>query len=205
MINGALIAASKSPAQLLTRQIICLMPSGASLLLTLAVLLFSTGQASANAPDGDPPRPVEIQSNPQQETTKEKVSVDSVEIHICRPKSFMRMGDAPDIRISGNKVGEIGRGDNLKFEGKINDDLTLINNKNFIKYRFKDDLLLSTKIPPTPLYIVVKPLGNFAQAATIFFGRAIAEAIRQDATTGDSGNWSISILDSKDFVAQCAE
>lgn len=95
-----------------------------------------------------------VDNKPQ--TTLSSVDIDNkAEIHICRPSSFVKSFEAPDLFLNGSLVGEITNGTDQVFYAPVGAELRLVFQKNFIVQRFKDQTLYETKIKDDTSYIIV--------------------------------------------------
>ena len=127
-----------------------------------------------------------------------------LELNICRVKSMIRFAEAPDLFIDDRKVAEISNGTKVVQRLSPTASFIVKTAANPFLYRFRDELVIKGQ-PVEPMFIVIKAERNIAQGLSVFFGGAIAEAVRQSVQVGDSKNWATSIVPRDEFAAKCAE
>ena len=123
-------------------------------------------------------------------------------LYVCRPASYMRPVDKPDIYIQGDYVAELKSGSSFKFSVSKGDLYSIVLSKKPLMYRFKDEILINGTVGEDNAYIIVTPQRNLQQSVAVMLGGAIAESIRQDGAS-ESGGWTSVLVDSLSYKDTC--
>jgi hypothetical protein len=131
-----------------------------------------------------------------------KVGEGDAVLSICRPASYKRPVDKPDIYVQGNYVTELKSGSSFELAVSKGDQYSIVLGKKPLMYRFIDETLIEGAVSDNHVYVVVTPQANLMQGVTVFLGGAIAESVRQDGTT-ESGGWASAVVDSQSYESIC--
>lgn len=137
--------------------------------------------------------------------TRQHAVTDRISLSICRPKSLVRFAESPDVYVNEAKVGEVANGSaqsTLVYEG---DSFSLKTSASPLLFRFTDEELITGRVGAIPMFLVVEGRATVSQGISVLFGGAIAESTRQSLRGGNTGNWSIKVVDESEYYkAGCA-
>jgi hypothetical protein len=149
--------------------------------------------------------PSEIVANESAESLKNTNDSLDIAINICRIKSIIRSVEAPDLYVNNVKVGELSNGAKLIHHAKTGDVYAVKTLANPLLFRFKDELLAKGIVHNESVYSVVRVERNIAKGLGILFGGAMLESVRQNIDTGDTKDWTTTVVAAEDYQSKCSE
>jgi len=109
-----------------------------------------------------------------------------VNVYICRPNSFVKSLESPDLFIDGVNMAEITNGSQLTVSSFEGAELRVKLVKNILVQRFNDQLIYQTTISDQPVYLIIAAGSpDWASGlAVLFGGNAIDIAASADKSVG---------------------
>lgn len=120
-------------------------------------------------------------------------------IHICRPPSYIRAIEAPNLYINDEDSGELKNGSEISARIKAGDRVYLGTKANIFLYRYEDEeLMRRTILDQSSVYVLVEARPDLAFGFTsLFIGAAPATFITE------SDRWRSAVVDKKTYIEKC--
>jgi len=129
-----------------------------------------------------------------------------IDVHICRPSSFVKNLESPDLFIDGVNMAEISNGSRVTISSVEGAEMRVKLVKNFLVQRFNDQLIYQTTISDKPIYLVIATGSpDWSGGLAVLFG-ADANAIAASSDKSVGRWWNYLRLETKQqFDAACRQ